>query len=62
MNLELKGKIIWALEYVKANMDHIEEFVSELTENDGNPNLDNWITSEKEVDEIISAIDSDKTV
>ena len=54
-----KEKIIWALEYVKANMDHIEELVSTDKENGDEPN-DNWITSAKEVDEIIRAIESDE--
>jgi len=52
-----KEKIIWALEYVKANMDHIEELVSTDKENGDKPN-DNWITSAKEVDEIIRAIET----
>jgi hypothetical protein len=44
-----KNKIIWALEYVKSNMDHIEELADSWID-------PRWILSEEEVDKIIEKV------
>tara|TARA_R100000458_G_C8122648_1_gene140895 strand:+ start:369 stop:548 length:180 start_codon:yes stop_codon:yes gene_type:complete len=54
MNKEIKGKIIWAIEYAKSNMDHIKELYDEY-------NIDakedhTWISSEDEADKLIAII------
>ena len=50
--IRLKHKIIWALEYVKSNMDHIEEM---FNDDQLIPSFET-ISTEEEVDEIIQAI------
>ena len=51
---EIKDKIIWALGYVRANMDHIEELAEDY-DNDASPYT--WILSEEEADEIIRKVE-----
>tara|TARA_Y100001937_G_C7111124_1_gene327665 strand:+ start:1706 stop:1900 length:195 start_codon:yes stop_codon:yes gene_type:complete len=55
---EIKGKIIWALGYVKSNIDHIEELAEEYELSLApKKHRDNWILSEEEADEIIRKVE-----
>lgn len=68
---EIKGKIIWALEYVKSNIDHIEELAEEYElslaskkyrDNESGSYTywsggGNWILSEEEADELIRKVE-----
>ena len=55
---EIKGKIIWALEYVKSNINHIEELAEDYELSLAPKKYrDNWILSEEEADELIEEVE-----